>query len=117
MSQEITALAALLIALAERLGHHQLAAQWRTFVAGRGGGLARHDILLIASARNVMGEQARAAGDLERARTLHREALALYEEAGVGDAITFTRSRLGSLVAQMGSRAATSASPQALPPE
>jgi hypothetical protein len=106
MSQEFTAQAALLIALAERRGHHKLAAQWRAFVAGQSGGLARHDVLLIASARNVAGQQARATGDLGRARTLHLEALALYGEAGVDDAMAFTHSCLGFLTSELEDRAA-----------
>jgi hypothetical protein len=109
MSQESTAQAGLLVALAERRGHHQLAAQWRAFVAGHSGGLARHDVLLIASARNVAGQQARADGDLERARTLHLEALALLEEADVTDAIAFTQSCLCVLAAEMGDQVAADA--------
>ena len=105
MGQEVTTQAGLLVALAERRGQHQLGAQWRTFVAGRSGGLARHDVLLIASARNVAGLHARSAGELDRARAAHLEALAGYEEAGVSGAVAFTQSCLGFLATEMGDRA------------
>jgi hypothetical protein len=40
-------------------------------------------------------------GDLDRARAVHREALAGYEQAGAHRAIAFTRSCLGFLATQM----------------
>ncbi len=67
MGQEVTVQAALLVDLAEQRGQASLASQWRSFVAGRGGGLARHDILLVASTHNREGLQARRIGDLARA--------------------------------------------------
>ena len=62
MGQEVTAQAGRLITLAERRGKPELAAQWRKFVAGRTGGLTRHDVLLQASASNVEAHHARTAG-------------------------------------------------------
>ncbi|HEV7761244.1 MAG TPA: hypothetical protein VGO78_19690, partial [Acidimicrobiales bacterium] len=102
MGQEVTAQAGLLVALAERRGEPELAAQWRTFVAGRSGGMTRHDALLMASARNGEGLEARRAGDPDRARAAHLEALAGYEDAGVRAAVAFTRSCLGFLAAATG---------------
>jgi predicted ATPase len=102
MGQEVTAQAGLLIALAERRAMPELAAQWRTFVAGRTGGLTRHDVLLQASARNVEAHAARTAGQLDRAWDAHQAALAGYRHAGVLRAIAFTESSLGFLAAQMG---------------
>jgi hypothetical protein len=102
MGHEVTAQASLLVKLAERRGEPELASQWRTFVAGRTGGLARHDVLLRASARNGEGGTARAAGQLDRALAAHRDALAAYAEAGVLGAVAFTESCLGFLAAEMG---------------
>ena len=102
MGHEVTAQATLLIALAERRGEHELASQWRAFVAGRSGGLARHDVLLRASARNGEGIQARQAGDLDRALAAHQEALEGYTDAGVLSAVAFTESCLGFLAAERG---------------
>jgi predicted ATPase/DNA-binding SARP family transcriptional activator len=102
MGQEVTTQAGLLVALSERSGQEKLAAQWRTFVAGRTGGLTRHDVLLMASARNSEGLHARRAGELDRALGAHLAALASYTEAGAGRAIAFTESCLGFLAAEVG---------------
>jgi hypothetical protein len=102
MGQEVTAQAGLLIALAERRAMPELATQWRTFVAGRTGGLTRHDVLLQASARNIEAHHARTAGHLDRAWEAHQAALAGYRHAGVLRAIAFTESSLGFLASQMG---------------
>jgi predicted ATPase/DNA-binding SARP family transcriptional activator len=109
MGQEVTAQAGLLIALAERRAMPELAAQWRTFVAGRTGGLTRHDVLLQASARNIEAHQARTAGQLDRAWDAHQAALAGYRHAEVLRAIAFTESSLGFLAAQMGNGSAAAA--------
>jgi hypothetical protein len=109
MGHEVTAQASLLVELAERRGEHELASQWRTFVAGRTGGPARHDVLLRASVRNGEGATARAAGQLDRALAAHREALVAYTEAGVRGAVAFTESCLGFLAAEMGESQAASA--------
>ena len=101
MGQEVTVQAGLLADLAERRDQHDLAAQWRTFVAGRTGGLARHDVLLRAATRNREGLEARKRGDLNRALAAHLEALTGYEQAGASGAIAFTRSCLGFLATQM----------------
>jgi tetratricopeptide (TPR) repeat protein len=102
MGQEVTVQAALLVDLAHRRGEQALAAQWRTFVAGRSGGLARHDALLMASARNGEGLDARERGELDRALAAHLQALAGYQEAGVTHAVAFTESALGFLAMEMG---------------
>jgi hypothetical protein len=102
MGREVTAQAGLLVDLAARRGEDQLAALWQTFVAGRSGGLARHDAHLVASARNRVGLDARARGALEEARVAHVEALAGYEDGGASSAIAFTESCLGFLSAEMG---------------
>jgi hypothetical protein len=109
MGQEVTVQAALLVDLAEQRGEQELAALWRTFVAGRSGGLARHDVLLMASARNGEGLQARHRGDFDQALAAHLEALAGYEEAGVTHAVAFTESCLGFLALEMGDPAAAGA--------
>jgi hypothetical protein len=105
MGQEVTVQAALLVALAERQGEQELASQWRAFVAGRSGGLARHDVLLVASSRNREGLAAREAGELARARTAHLQALTGYEQAGITRAVAFTLSCLGFLSTEMGEEA------------
>ena len=75
MGQEVTAQAALLIDLAERLGEHDLAEQWRTFVGGRSGGLARHDV--CCSHRRGTAKRCRLGSRRSRAgRAAHLEALA-----------------------------------------
>jgi predicted ATPase/DNA-binding SARP family transcriptional activator len=102
MGHEVTAQAGLLTKLAERRGESDLASQWRTFVAGRAGGVARHDVLLRASASNGEGTAARAVGDLQQALAAHRAALASYVEAGVLGGVAFTESCLGFLAAEMG---------------
>jgi hypothetical protein len=109
MGQEVTVQADLLVGLAERRGEHDLAAQWRTFVAARGSGLARHDVLLVASTRNREGLRARSAGDLTLAHAAHLEALDGYAEAGVSRATAFTRSCLGFLTTEMGDAVAAEA--------
>jgi predicted ATPase len=101
MGQEVTVQAGLLVALAHRRGEHQLAAQWEAFVAGRSGGMTRHDVLLQASARNREGLRARQAGSLGRAREAHLAALAGLEAVDVGRAVAFTESCLGFLAAEM----------------
>jgi hypothetical protein len=102
MGQEVTAQAGLLIAFADRRGEHELAAQWRAFVAGRTGGLARHDVLLMASARNGEGLHARQSGELDRARAAHLDALEGYKAAGVMSGVAFTESCLGFLALETG---------------
>jgi hypothetical protein len=102
MGREVTAQAGVLITLAEAAGEHDLAAQWRVFVGDGGGGLARHDLLVMASARNGEGMRARATGDLEHARHAHLEALARYADAGVAGGVAFTESCLGFLAGAMG---------------
>jgi len=102
MGREVTGQASLLVTMAERAGQPHLAAQWRRFVAARTGGLARHDVLLTASARNAEGLQARRAGDLDRALAAHLDALASYEQARTQSAIAFTESCLGFLSAERG---------------
>ncbi len=102
MRGEVTAQAALLESLAERRGEHALAAQWRVFVSGRNGGLARHDWLLRASARNAEGHAARARGGYERARRAHEEAVALFTDAQAWDAVAQTRTALDGLATGVG---------------
>jgi hypothetical protein len=102
MRREVTILAEALVRLAERREEPELAEQWRTFVAGRGGGLARHDILLRASTRQGEALRAAAAGDRERAVDAHREALVGFVEADAPLAIAFSESCLGFLVAALG---------------
>jgi hypothetical protein len=102
MGQEVTVQAALLVDLAEQRGRASLAEQWRTFVAGRGGGMARHDILLLASTRNREALQARRIGDLARSRAAHLAARDAYVEADVSAAIAFTESCLGFVASAMG---------------
>jgi hypothetical protein len=102
MGREVTAQAGVLITLAEAAGEHDLAAQWRVFVGDGGGGLARHDLLVMASARNGEGLRARAAGEFEHARDAHLEALGRYRDASVVGGVAFTESCLGFLAAAMG---------------
>jgi predicted ATPase/DNA-binding SARP family transcriptional activator len=106
MGREVTAQAALLIELAERRGEFALAAQWQAFVEGRSGGLARHDVLLVASTRNSEGQYARLSGNLAGAYGAHLEALAAYTHAGVASAIAFTQSCLGFVAAANNDHAA-----------
>jgi hypothetical protein len=102
MGQEVTVQAALLVDLAEQRGRATLAEQWRTFVFARGGGLARHDILLLASTRNREALQARRIGDLTRSRAAHLAARDAYVEADVSAAIGFTESCLGFVASALG---------------
>jgi hypothetical protein len=104
MGREVTAQAGVLITLAEAAGEQDLAAQWRTFVGDGGGGLARHDLLVMASARNGEGLRAREAGNFELARVAHLEALRRYRDAGVSGGVAYTESCLGFLADQMGQR-------------
>jgi predicted ATPase/DNA-binding SARP family transcriptional activator len=109
MGREVTAQAEVLVTLAEQAGEHDLAAQWRVFVGDSGGGLARHDLLVLASARNARGLRARADGDFEAARAAHLEALARYTEAGVAGGVAYTESCLGFLADAMGQREVSAA--------
>ncbi len=112
MRQEVTIQAEALVRLAERRDEPELAAQWRTFVAGRAGGLARHDILLRAAARHGEALHATAAGERERAVAAHRDALTGYVEADAPLAIAFTESCLGFLAAAMGDPSASRRPPR-----
>jgi hypothetical protein len=109
MGQEVTAQATLLIELAERRGEHSLAAQWQRFVAGRSGGLARHDVLLLASTLNSEGESARRSGRPDDAYAAHLRALVAYTQAGIASAIAYTQSCLGFLAHDMADPAAARA--------
>lgn len=109
MGQEVTSQAMLLADLAERRGNRTLALQWRAFSSGRSGGLARHDVLLTAAARNADGLRARAAGDLDDALAAHDEALAAARTAGVSSAIAHTESCLGFLLEETGDVAGAAA--------
>lgn len=107
LGAEVTVHAGLLSNLAERRGAHALAAQWQAFAAGRGTGLARHGVLVMAAATNAEGIRARAAGDLDRAEAAHRQALEAYTEANVKGSIAFTSSCLGFLATERGDVAAS----------
>jgi hypothetical protein len=102
MRGEVTTQAVLLAGLAERRGEHALADQWRTFVEGRAGGLARHDALLRASSHRAAARRAARDGDLGTAEEEHRAALALYEESSAHAAIASTHARLASLADRRG---------------
>jgi hypothetical protein len=104
MGREVTAQAGVLITLAQAAGEHDLAAQWRAFVGDGGGGLARHDLLVMASARNGEGLRARRSGEFALARAAHLEALSRYRDAGVPGGVAYTESCLGFLADQMGQR-------------
>jgi predicted ATPase/DNA-binding SARP family transcriptional activator len=109
MGQAVTAHAALLVSLGDRSGRPEVADHWRAFVAGRRGGSDRDDITLIAAARNSAASTARAAGQLERARVAHEQALASYRESGVASGIAYTESCLGFLAAEVGDPTAAAA--------
>jgi predicted ATPase/DNA-binding SARP family transcriptional activator len=102
MKGEVTGQASLLAALAERRGEPDLAAQWRRFVAAYAGGLRRHDVLVLAAARNSEGLRARRFGHLEQARHAHLAALEAHRKAGVLGGLAFTESCLGFLAAEAG---------------
>jgi predicted ATPase/DNA-binding SARP family transcriptional activator len=102
MEQAVTAQAALLVPLAERSGWPELAAQWRTYVQGRVPGVARDELLTMASARNGEALAARARGDVDHARAAHLDALTSYETAGVSGGVAYTETCLGFLEEAMG---------------
>ena len=101
----VTAQARLLVQLAERCGEDRLAAQWRSFVEGRGAGWTHYDASVMASAHNQDGLRARAEGDLDRAVTAHRAALEWYLTANIAAGIVFSESSLGFMATARGDEA------------
>ena len=101
----VTAQARLLVPLAERCGEARLAAQWRSFVEGRGAGWTHYDGSVMASAHNQDGLRARAEGDLDRAVAAHRAALEWYLTANIAAGIAFSQSSLGFLATARGDEA------------
>lgn len=97
--------------LADRLNRTELADQWRAFIAGRLGRSAggRYDGMVVAAISNRLALDARRAGDLARARQLHREALAWHDEVGTTPGASFTESCLGFLATASGDHAAAAA--------
>lgn len=90
--------------LADRMGEPELAAQWRTFVQTRSGASAgnTYDGSVLAAMSNQAGLDARRAGDFERAKQAHLEALAWWGEIGVTLGSAFTASCLGFLESERG---------------
>ena len=93
----VTAQARLLVHLAERSGEDGLAAQWRSFVEGRGAGWTHYDASVMASAYTRVGMRARAHRQLARAESAHRAALDWYRAAGLSEGVALSESSLGFL--------------------
>ena len=93
----VTAQARLLVHLAERSGEDGLAAQWRSFVEGRGAGWTHYDASVMASAYTRVGVRARAHRQLARAEAAHRAALDWYRAAGLSEGVALSESSLGFL--------------------
>ena len=87
----VTAQARLLVHLAERSGEDGLAAQWRSFVEGRGAGWTHYDASVMASAYTRVGMRARAHRQLARAESAHRAALDWYRAAGLSEGVALVR--------------------------
>ena len=92
----VTAQARLLVHLAERSGEDGLAAQWRSFVEGRGAGWTHYDASVMASAYTRVGMRARAHRQLARAESAHRAALDWYRAAGLSEGVALSESASGS---------------------
>jgi predicted ATPase/DNA-binding SARP family transcriptional activator len=90
MHDAVTAQARLLERLAERLGEVDLAAQWRSFIAGRSGNWSYYDGTVAAASHNRDGLAAQARGDLDRAAEAHRSALEWYRDAELPAGIAFS---------------------------
>ena len=108
MQDAVTAQARMLEPLAEQLGERDLAAQWRSFIAGRGGSWTYFDGTVAAAAHNRDGLAASAAGDLPRAAAAHRRALQWYQDADLPAGVALSESCLGFLAEAVGDRAAAS---------
>ena len=108
MQDAVTAQARMLEPLAEQLGERDLAAQWRSFIAGRGGSWTYFDGTVAAAAHNRDGLAASAAGDLPRAAAAHRRALQWYQDADLPAGVALSESCLGFVADAVGDRAAAS---------
>ena len=94
----VTAQARLLVHLAERSGEDGLAAQWRSFVEGRGAGWTHYDASVMASAYTRVGMRARAHRQLARRRGRPpRRPRLVPLPVGLSEGVALSESSLGFL--------------------
>ena len=104
MHDAVTSQARLLEQLAERRDQPELAAQWRSFIAGRSGAWSYFDGTVAAASHNSDGIAARLAGDHDGAAASHQRALDWYRRADLPHGVAVSACYLGFLALDLDDR-------------